>query len=171
MGYPKTLLEILLSDRVKTLKAFAEVLFGRFDNSVKDLKEAEAVWKPVGEANNIMWILTHLSQEWNVGVTRAIKGDPTFKVAGWPDDYVGNSSYSLNKIMKDLKQGREIFIGALDKLSPADLDVEINTARGVRKREMMLMMLISEISHHAGQIAYIRGAVGRRKLTEPAFLA
>ena len=171
MWYLLALFENILSDRVKTLKAFAEVLFGRFDNSVKDLKEAEAVWKPVGEANNIKWILTHLSQEWNVGITRAIKGDSTFKVAGWPDDYVGNASYSLDKIMKDLKQGRENFIGALDKLSPADLDVEITTPRGVRKREMMLMMLLSEISHHEGQIAYIRGVVGRRKLTEPAFLA
>ena len=63
-----------MSDRVKTLKTFAELVFGRFDNSVKDLKETEAEWKPVNEANDIKWILTHLSQEWNVGTLRAIKG-------------------------------------------------------------------------------------------------
>ena len=159
-----------MSDRVKTMKTFAELVFGRFDNSVKDLKEAEAEWKPVGEANNIKWILTHLSQQWNVGVTRAIKGDPAYKPAGWPDDYVGNTSYSLAKIMKDLKEGRENVLKSLDKLNPADLDVEITTQRGVRKRETMLMMLLSEIPHHEGQIAYIRGAVGRRRLTEPSFL-
>ena len=159
-----------MSDRVKTMKTFAELVFGRFDNSVKDLKEAEAGWKPVGEANNIKWILTHLSQQWNVGVTRAIKGDPTYKPAGWPDDYVGNTSYSLVKIMKDLKEGRENVLESLDKLDPAGLDVDVTTPRGVRKRETMLMMLLSEIPHHEGQIAYIRGAVGRRKLTEPSFL-
>jgi hypothetical protein len=163
-------LEIDLSERVKTLKTFADLVFGRFDNSVKDLKETEAEWKPMGEANNIKWILTHLSQQWNMGVTRAIKGDPTFKPAGWPDDYVGNKSYSLEKIMKDLKQGREKVLEALDKLNPADLDVDITTPRGVRKREIMLMMLLSEIPHHEGQIAYIRGVVGRRKQTEPSFL-
>jgi hypothetical protein len=164
-------LEIDLSERVKTLKTFAELVFGRFDNSVKDLKEAEAEWKPASEANNIKWILTHLSQQWNIGVTRAIKNDPTFKPAGWPDDYVGNMSYSLVKIMKDLKQGREKVLESLDKLNPADLDVDINTTRGVRKRETMLMMLLSEIPHHEGQIAYIRGVIGRRKQTEPTFLA
>ncbi len=160
-----------MSDRVKTLRMFAELVFGRFDNSVKDLKEAEAEWRPVGEANDIKWILTHLSQEWNVGVLRAIKGDPAFKLTGWPDDYVGNKSYTLVKIMKDLKEGREKFLASLDKLSPADLDVDINTHRGVRKRETMIMMLLSEIAHHEGQIAYIRGAAGRRKLVEPSFLA
>ncbi len=159
-----------MSDRVKTIKTFAELVFGRFDNSVKDLKESEAAWKPVGEANDIKWILTHLSQEWNVGVTRAVKGDPTLKIPGWPDDYVGNKSYSLDKIMKDLKEGREKLLTSLDKMNPADLDVEITTLRGVRKRETMLMMLISEIPHHEGQIAYIRGAIGRRKLVEPNFL-
>jgi hypothetical protein len=164
-------MEIDLSDRVKTLKTFAELVFGRFDNSVKDLKETEAEWKPVNEANDIKWILTHLSQEWNVGTLRAIKGDPTYKVAGWPDDYVGNKSYKLEKIMKDLKEGREKFLASLDKLNPADLDVEITTPRGVRKRETMIMMLLSEIAHHEGQIAYIRGAVGRKKLVEPSFLA
>ena len=159
-----------MSERIRTLRTFAELVFGRFDNSVKDLKEAEATWKPVGEANNIKWILTHLSQEWNVGMTRAIKGDPSFKPAGWPDDYVGNMSYSLDKIMKDIKQGRENFLMCLEKVNPADLEVEITTPRGVRKRETMLMMLLSEIPHHEGQIAYIRGVVGRRKLVEPAFL-
>ena len=160
-----------MSDRVKTLKTFAELVFGRFDNSVKDLKESEAEWKPIGEANDIKWILTHLSQQWNVGVTRAIKGDPTFKPTDWPDDYVGNKSYSLVKIMKDLAEGRGKVLEGLGKINPADLDVEITTPRGVRKRETMIMMLLSEIPHHEGQIAYIRGAVGRRKLVEPSFLA
>jgi hypothetical protein len=72
--------------------------------------------------------------------------------------------------MKNLKEGRENVLMSLDKLNPADLDVDITTPRGVRKRETMLMMLLSEIPHHEGQIAYIRGAVGRRKLTEPSFL-
>ncbi len=159
-----------MSERVKTLRTFAELVFGRFDGAMKDLKESEAIWKPVGEANNIKWILTHLSQQWNVGVSRAIKGDPSFKPSGWPDDYVGNMSYSLEKLLGDLKKGKENVLKSLEGVNPADLDVDVTTPRGVRKRETMLMMLLSEIPHHEGQIAYIRGAVGRRRLAEPKFL-
>jgi hypothetical protein len=167
MMYP---LEIDLPEKLKTLKTFAQLVYGRFDNSVKDLNEAEAEWKPVSEANNIKWILTHLSQQWNIGIIRAVKCDPTYKPADWPDDYVGNKSYSLAKIMKDLQKGRENVLMNLEKLNPADLDADINTPRGVRKRETMLMIILSEIPHHEGQIAYIRGAVKRRKETEPGFL-
>jgi hypothetical protein len=73
--------------------------------------------------------------------------------------------------MKDLKEGRENVLKGLDKLNPAELDVDVTTQRGVRKRENMLLMLLSEIPHRDGQIAYNRGAVGRRRLTEPSFLA
>ena len=51
-----------MSEKVESLKVFANLAFGRFDNTMKDLKESEIDWKPVEEANNIRWILTHLSQ-------------------------------------------------------------------------------------------------------------
>ena len=112
-----------------------------------------------------------LSQQWNLGIERAIRGDITYKPAGWPDDYVGNATYPLTRIMDDIKKGRTKVIESLGKVKPADLDVEVPTPRGgTRKREAMLMTLISEIPHHEGQIAYIRGAISRRRQTDTHFL-
>jgi hypothetical protein len=159
-----------MSDRVTTLSAFAQHAFTRFDNSTKDLKDTEIEWKPVEEANNIRWILTHLSQQWNMGIERTLRGDPNFKLTGWADDYVGSRRLTLGEIMADMRKGRTKFIEGIERLSPSELDVDITTQRGVRKREAMLMTLVSEITHHEGQIAYIRGAITRRRQTDEHFL-
>ena len=159
-----------MSERIEALSSFAQFSFGRFDNSVKDLREAEIEWKPVEEANNIRWILTHLSQQWNLGIERALRGDYGFKLPGWPDDYVGSRRLTLDEIMADMRKGREKFTQGIARVTPSELDVEITTPRGVRKREAMLMTLISEITHHEGQIAYIRGAISRRRQSDSHFL-
>ncbi len=159
-----------MSERIESLKAFAELAIGRLDNSLKDLKESELEWKPVEESNNIRWILTHLSQQWNMGLPRTLLGDMNYKPAGWPEDYVGNKSYSMTKIMEDLKKGRANMVDGLAKLKISDLDVEIPSPRGMTKRSARLMMLISEIMHHEGQIAYIRGTISRKRLTDAHFL-
>ena len=160
-----------MSEKGKTLKVLAELAYTRFENSVKDLKEVESMWKPVPEANNIKWILTHLSQQWNLGFQRTIKGDMSYKPTGWPDDYVGNMNISLLKLREDLNHGKIEVLTGLDKLTTADLASELTTPRGTRKREDMLMMSITEIIHHEGQIAYIRGAIGRIRQRDPSFLS
>ena len=160
-----------MSEKTESLRAFANLAFGRFDNVMKDLKELEIDWKPVEEANNIRWILTHLSQQWNVGLQRTFKGDNNYKPAGWPDDYVGSKSITLAKLMADLVKGRTAVLEGLTKLSTADLAVEVQSPSGPVKRYDRLMRQISEIVHHEGQIAYIRGAIGRRRQKDSHFLA
>jgi DinB superfamily len=73
-----------LSEETESFKAFANLAFGRFDYTMKNLKESEIDWKPVEEENNIKWILTHLSQQWNVGFQRAFKVDNNYKERGGP---------------------------------------------------------------------------------------
>jgi hypothetical protein len=160
-----------LSEKIESLKAFANLAFGRFDNTMKDLKESEIDWKPVEEANNIRWILTHLSQQWNVGFQRTFRGDNNYKPAGWPDDYVGSKTITYAKLMADLAKGRAAVLEGLGKLSAADLAVEVQSLSGMVKRHDRLMRQLSEIAHHAGQIAYIRGAIGRRRQKDGSFLA
>ena len=160
-----------MSEKVESLKAFANLAFGRFDNTVKDLKESEIDWKPVEEANNLRWILTHLSQQWNVGFQRTFRGDNNYKPAGWPDDYVGSKTITYAKLMADLAKGRAAVLEGLGKLSAADLAVEVQSLSGMVKRHDRLMRQLSEIVHHAGQIAYIRGAIGRRRQKDGSFLA
>ena len=159
-----------MSEKVEAMKSMAEMYLGRFDNATKDLAAKEIEWRPVEEANNIRWILTHLSQEWNVGIPRVLKGDPSHKPQGWPDDYVGNKTYTLEKIMEDLKKGRAEVLDGIGKLKAADLDADIPLWGGTRKRSYGLAMYLSEIVHHEGQIAYIRGAIGRRRQTDTHFL-
>ena len=162
---------ILLSEKIESLKSFANVAFGRFDMTMKDLKEADVEWKPVEEANNIKWILTHLSQQWNVGFQRTFKGDNGYKPAGWPDDYVGSKSITYAKLSADLAKGRAAVLEGLGKLTAADLVVEVQSLSGMVKRYDRLMRQLSEIMHHEGQIAYIRGAIGRKRQKDGHFLA
>ena len=159
-----------MSEKTESLRAFATLAFGRFDSTMKDLKESEIDWKPVEEANNIRWILTHLSQQWNVGFQRTFKGDNNYKPAGWPDDYVGNKSVTFARLLADMAKGRAAVLEGLGRLSAADLLVEVQSPSGPVKRYDRLMRQISETFHHEGQIAYIRGAIGRRRQTDSRFL-
>ncbi len=72
--------------------------------------------------------------------------------------------------MIEMKRGRDDFINSLEKLTLADLEAEIPLWGGTRKRQYGLLLYVSEIFHHAGQIAYIRGAIERRKQTDDHFL-
>lgn len=161
----------LMSEKIESLKALANTAYGRFDLTMKDLKEVEIEWKPVDEANNIRWILTHLSQQWNVGFQRTFMGDNNYKPGGWPDDYVGNKTITYTKLVADLAKGRAVVLEGLGKITAADLTAEVQSPSGSVKRYDRLLRQLSEILHHEGQIAYIRGAIGRKRQKDSHFLA
>ena len=154
-----------MSEKASLMKKFAEIAFERFDEAIKNISKEEANWQLMEEANSIRWILTHLSQQWNVGIPRILKGDPEFK----PEDYVG-MSYSFEKLMDDLKKGKNAVLRGLEELSLTELEAEIPLWGGTRKREYGLLIYLSEIYHHEGQIAYLRGAIRRRRQTDEHFL-
>jgi hypothetical protein len=158
-----------MSEIKQTLKTIAESGFGRCDRTFKDLTEKEIEWRPVPESNNIRWILTHLSEEWNIGLPRMIKGDPNYKPTGWPDNYA-NSNPSLQKLLSDLEKGKAAVLSGLDSLRPEDLDAEIDLGRGKRKRLPMLVTYLLEAVHHEGQIAALRGDITRRREKDKSFL-
>jgi len=160
-----------MSGQVEFFKSLAEMAFGRLERATKELTEKEIDWRPLEEANSIRWILTHLSRICNVGFPRIFKGDPKYEPVDWPDDYVDNRSYSLEKVMGDLEKGKNILMSGLDELTPADLDADIPLWGGTRKRHFALTAYLSEIVHHAGQIAYLKGAISRRRETDEHFLA
>lgn len=159
-----------MSGDVEFLKGLAEMAFGRLERATKELTEKEIDWRPLEEANSIRWILTHLSRICNVGFPRIFKGDPDYTPADWPDDYVGNTSYSLGKIMGDLEEGKRTVMSGLRGLTAADLKADIPLWGGTRKRQFALMAYLSEIIHHAGQIAYLKGAIRRRREADEHFL-
>ena len=95
-----------MSEKIATMKAFAKMGFSRLDRAIKDLKEEQLDWKSCTEANTIRWLLTHLSSELHNFVPKILTGNLEYASEGWPDDYTGNTSYSLEKINGDIEDGK-----------------------------------------------------------------
>ena len=156
---------VSMSDKIDTIKAFAMVGFSRLDRATADLTEDQLDWKSCTEANSIRWNMTHLINEFNAFIPKILKGDKEYTPEGWPADYVGNTSYSLEKIMKDYEDGKTKVMKALDKVTEEDLAKEMDWFYGKRPREAYLMLAVLEIIHHEGQIAAILGVEKRMKGT------
>ena len=148
-------------EKIETMKAFTQLGLGLLDRRTADLKEAQLDWKPCAEANTIRWILTHLYWEWQVFFPKVVKGNKDYKPEDWPDDYVGNVGYSLEKIKGDLETGKAKLMKVLDELTPEVLAEEMDWFRGVKPKELYLMLGVSEILRHEGQIAAILGVEKR----------
>lgn len=154
-----------MSEKVETMKAFAALGFDRLDRSIKDLKEEQLDWKSCPEANTIRWILTHLSSELHVFIPKILKGDKDYTPKGWPEDYAGNTGYSMEKILGDLDEGKANLMKQFDELTAESLAEEMDWFYGKQPKERYLMLAISEILHHEGQIAAILGVEKRMKGT------
>ena len=146
-----------MSEKIETIKAFAKLGFDRLERAIKDLKEEQLDWKSCPEANTIRWILTHLSSELHVFIPKILTGNKDYVPEGWPEDYTGNTGYSLEKILGDLKEGKAKLMKSLDEISAESLAEEMDWFYGKRPKENYLMLAVSEILHHEGQIAAILG--------------
>jgi len=158
-----------MSERMQLLKEMAETFFGRTDRALQGLSAKEIEWRPVEESNNIRWILTHISQELNILLPRMIKGDAKYAPEGWSDDY-SSSNPTLERLLVDIAAGKKAVLDGIANLTETDLDEEIDLGRGPRKRRAMILMYLSEIVHHEGQIAALRGIIARRRQKDPTFL-
>jgi hypothetical protein len=158
-----------MSERVEILKEYAEYVFNRFGRTVEGLAEEELDWSPMEESNSMRWILNHLSRIVNVYAMMYIKGDPDYVPEGWPNDYA-EKSLELEKLLGDIEKGKKVMLGGLDGLSSADLKAEITRRGTSRTRQAGLFGMLSEIVHHNGQIAYLRGTIKRHREKDPQFL-
>ena len=149
--------------KIDTITEFAELGFNRLDGALKDLTEEQLDWQSCSEANTVRNILTHLVSEWNGFIPKIIAGDKDAVVKGVPEGYVGNKDLSLDQIMKDLNAGRDSLRAELGKVKDEDLAKEMDWFMGKKPRGFYLMLGISEIIHHEGQIAAIRGVEKRLK--------
>ncbi|HUS78126.1 MAG TPA: DinB family protein [Patescibacteria group bacterium] len=151
-----------MSERIDTIKEFANLAFGRLDRATKDITDKELDWRPCPEANSPRWIMTHLAQEWNVYIPKIMKGDPDYKPPGWPEDYVDNKGYKLEKIKADMENGKKMLLEGLEGLTPEKAAEEIPLFGGTRRRDAGLLMFISEVIHHEGQLATTMGTYKRQ---------
>lgn len=149
--------------KVETINEFAELGLFRLDRALKDLTEDQLDWQSCSEANTIRNILTHLVYEWNGFIPRIVAGDKDAKVKGVPEGYVGNKDLSLKDIMRDIAEGKRFLLEQLCKVKDEDLLKEMDWFMGQKPLGFYLMLGVSEIIHHEGQIAAIRGVEKRLK--------
>ncbi len=150
-----------MDEKIETIRAFTQLGLDLLDRRTADLEEAQLDWKSCAEANTIRWILTHLSYEMHVFFPKVVKGEKDYKPEGWPSDYVGNAGYSLEKIKGDLETGKAKLMKMLGNLTPEDLAEQMDWFSGVKPKEAYLMLGVSEIFRHEGQIAAILGVEKR----------
>ncbi len=145
--------------KIGTIKEFTKVGFNRLDNATKDLTEELLDWKSSSEANTIRNILGHLIGEWYGFIPKILAGDKDLEVEG----YSGAEGKSLEQIISDLAEGKKHLLTELDKVKDEDLAKEMDWFMGKLPVGNYLMIGVSEILHHEGQIAAIRGVDKRVK--------
>lgn len=145
--------------KMSTIKEFTKVGFNRLNNTTKDLTEEQLDWKSCSEANTIRNILGHLIGEWYGFIPKSLAGDKDLEVEG----YSGTEGKSLEQIMSDLAEGQNHLLTELDKVNEEDLTKEMDWFMGNLPVGSYLMLGVSEILHHEGQIAAIRGVENRIK--------
>lgn len=145
--------------KVDGIKGFAMVGLNRLGNATKNLTEEQLDWKSCSEANTVRGVLGHLIGEWYGFVPKIAAGDKDAEVEG----YAGAEGKSVEEILKDLEAGKANLLKTLDGLSDEDLAKEMDWFMGKQPVSNYLMMGISEIHHHEGQIAAILGVEKRIK--------
>lgn len=143
--------------KIGTIKEFTMVGFNRLNSATKDLTEEQLDWKSCSEANTIRNILGHLIGEWYGFVPKILAGDKDLEVKG----YVGTEGKSLDEIKADLSEGQKHLVAELAKIKEEDLAKEMDWFMGKQTVGSYLMLGISEITHHEGQIAAILGVEKR----------
>ena len=146
--------------KIDTIKEFAQLGFTRLDGALKDITEEQLDWKSCTEANTVRNIINHLIGEWYGFIPKIIAGDKDAEAAG----YEAKPDKSLGDLMKDYEKAKKDLMMKLDKVNDADLAKEMDWFMGKNTVGFYLMLGISEIIHHEGQIAAIRGV--NKRLTE-----
>ncbi len=145
--------------KVKGIKQFAGLSLTRLDNATGNLKEDQLDWKSCSEANTIRNILGHLVSEWYGFIPKIAKGDKKAEVEG----YEGMEGKTLDEIKADIEAGKANLMKILDEVSEEDLAKEMDWFMGKQTRGQYLMLGVSEILHHEGQISAILGVEKRIK--------
>ena len=144
---------------VDTLREYAEHVYGRVSSHLTGISEEELNWRPCETCNSLDWTLRHMARISSVLLPQVVDGTTT---GSWDDDYESRQ-HTLNELIRDLNEGRDKVLHGLRGMAAGALEEEIPLWGGVHRRKEGLYMLIGELAHHGGQVAYIRGAYGRAR--------
>ena len=145
--------------KVDGIKHFASMSLNRLDNATKNVTEEQLDWKSCSEANTIRNILGHLIGEWYGFIPKIVAGSKDAEVEG----YAGTEGKSWDEIKVDYEAGKANLMKILDGISDEDLAKEMEWFMGKQSTAHYLMLGVSEILHHEGQIAAVLGVEKRIK--------
>ena len=137
--------------KVDNIKHFAGMSLNRLENTTKNLSEEQLDWKSCSEANTVRNILGHLVGEWYGFIPKIAAGSKDAEVEG----YAGTEGKSLEQIKADYEAGKANLMKTLDGISDEALAKEMEWFMGKQSTANYLMLGVSEILHHEGQIAAI----------------
>ncbi len=145
--------------KVDGIKHFATMSLNRLDNTTKNITEDQLDWKSCTEANTIRNILGHLIGEWYSFIPKIAVGNKDAEVEG----YAGADGKSVEEIKADYEAGKAQLMKVLDGISEEDLAKEMEWFMGKQSAAHYLMLGVSEILHHEGQISAVLGVEKRIK--------
>ncbi len=136
---------------------FIDHVYDRTKKTLEGVTEEELSWLPSPTANTAGRILRHVARISSVLLPQVVEGTTR---GDWDDGYE-NDEHTLPEMLADLEAGRVKVLKRLGSFSEADWETTIPLWGGVHPRKEGVYMLVSELAHHEGQIAYIRGAYRR----------
>ena len=145
--------------KVDGIKHFASMSLNRLDGATKNITEEQLDWKSCSEANTIRNILGHLIGEWYGFIPKIASGSKDTEVAG----YAGAEGKNVDEIKADYEAGKANLMKTLDGIKDEDLAKEMDWFMGKQSMANYLMLGVSEILHHEGQISAVLGVEKRIK--------
>jgi hypothetical protein len=148
---------------VELLQYSLNTAFDVLDLVTADLTQEQADWQPPGEASSITanyWhVLAHVDF---VLKNYFITGDDTgFESDAPPEIRMQNVKMAVSILHKRAGEIKKAFQDWLSSLTPADLDVEINTSVGpLNVGQAVELFIVWHINVHCGEISAIKGCQG-----------
>jgi hypothetical protein len=142
------------------------------DEAMKDLTVEQFNWAPPGTANPISAIFVHFLNSEDSFIQVQLQGKPKiWDAGGWaektgvkvPPGYSGgweevkNMTLALEPILNYQQAVRAATEACLDKLTPAELDRVVKTARGDRSVATIFTLVVNHALIHSGEIGALKG--------------
>lgn len=143
------------------LSDFAEYIFIQVTQTANEITREILDWRPVNESNSIHKILTHLTRIAYLLIPQVING--THNPSGWDDNYE-KEEHSLDELRSDLNMAMENVVSLIKGLNEEELERKVLIWGKMRPLKEPVFALLSELMHHNGQIAMLRGIHKRTSL-------
>ncbi len=159
-------------DTIEFIRQLVAAVRYQTDETMKDLTVEQFNWTPPGTANPISAIFVHFLNSEDAFVQTLMQEKPKlWDTGGWaektgvkvPPGYSGgweevkNMTLALEPMLAYQQVVRLATDACLDKLTPAELDRVVKSARGERSVATMFIHVVNHALIHSGEIGALRG--------------